>query len=242
MRYVSFTNDGFWSEWDETEVLDKWDSNVFYVYATDCGDWHKVRKAPRIWFELEIMNGESHFSHEDSSIWTFNLVMLAFFTIMLGYSVLRYLQEARREDTWLSPLGILSLAIMMEFFAIFMKLVNLTFYMYDGEGTLIFRALANINQTLSQMLVISLLLLIAYGWTITHENFTDFEILGVVACIVSTFQILLATITIVDKDELHKYHDYGGYQGFALVMARIGLYIGFVAGVIPLHSKCQKRS
>ena len=91
MKYVFFDNQGFWGDWTEERVLDKWDSNVWYVYAMDCGNWHwNDRLKPAFWVELEAFNGGSHFSHEDSGVWILNLIMLLFFSALLGFSTKSY--------------------------------------------------------------------------------------------------------------------------------------------------------
>jgi len=58
---------------------------------------------------------------------------------------------------------------------------------------------------------VTLLLLIAYGWTLTSNNPFDVEILCVVGSMVFVFHFLIATVTIIDIEEKHKYHDYGGF-------------------------------
>ncbi len=66
IRYVHMSKDGYWSEWDEYTTKDKWDSNVFHIYATDCDEeLSKIANSPKIVIELEAFNGDSHFSHED---------------------------------------------------------------------------------------------------------------------------------------------------------------------------------
>ena len=62
---VYFKGDGSLTEFVNYDVLDKYDSNVFYIYAMDCDQKFRVWTMPKILFEVVATNGGSHFSHED---------------------------------------------------------------------------------------------------------------------------------------------------------------------------------
>lgn len=91
------------------------------------------------------------------------------------------------------------------------------------------------------MVLIVLILLIAYGWTLTSENYFDPEIFCVVTSIVGVFHMMIAILTLLDKDEKHKYHDYGGITGFLIVLARMGLFVGFVVGLCKTKKMLSKK-
>lgn len=84
-------------------------------------------------------------------------------------------------------------------------------------------------------------MLIAYGWTLTTQNYFDPEIFCVVTSIIGVFHLMIAVLTIIDKDEKHKYHDYGGVQGFLIVLARIGLFAGFLIGLCKTKQHLSKK-
>lgn len=52
---------------------------------------------------------------------------------------------------------------------------------------------------------------------------------------------MIAVLTIIDKDEKHKYHDYGG-SGFLIVLARIGLFAGFLIGLCKTKQHLSRSS
>ena len=72
------------------DVLDKYDSNVYYIYAMDCDFKFRNRTLPKIWFEVTATNGGSHFSHEDQGVMSLNLISLAFLVLVLGFSIRNY--------------------------------------------------------------------------------------------------------------------------------------------------------
>ena len=157
--------------------------------------------------------------------------MFFVFVGMMGYSTVKYIQESKKEESWINPQAFLVVAVIQEFFAILFKVLDLSIYMYDGEGTVIFRAFSTINQVLSGLTIITLLMLLAYGWTLHRDNLADFEIIGVVSFVVIAFHALVGVVTVIDHEEKHKYHDYAGIQGLVLVLARFALYAAFMYGL-----------
>ena len=49
-------------------------------------------------------------------------------------------------------------------------------------------------------------------------------------------------LNILDDGAHHKYHDYGGFQGFALVCLRVFLWFIFVYGVMTSIGKISKKA
>lgn len=76
------------------QVLDNYDSNVFYVYALDCSKQFVNKEYPKIWIEVLAYNGGSHFSHEDGHVILLNCLSVAIFVFLLGFSVVSYFREA----------------------------------------------------------------------------------------------------------------------------------------------------
>ncbi len=64
--------------------------------------------------------------------------MFFVFIAMMGYSTVKYIQESKKEESWINPQAFLVVAVVQEFFAILFKVLDLSIYMYDGEGTTIF--------------------------------------------------------------------------------------------------------
>ena len=110
-----------------------YDSNVFYIYALDCNKQFSKKELPKIWFEVEALNGGSHFSHEDSHVILINLLSLCVFITLVGFSVLSYFKESKKEESYINPLGLLVIGCILEFFAIFCKLLDYFAFWYDGE-------------------------------------------------------------------------------------------------------------
>lgn len=52
----------------------------------------------------------------------------------------------------------------------------------------------------------------------------------------------MAFLTAFDDGEHHKYHDFGGFQGFALSTIRVVLYVVFIYGIIVTIKVVPKKA
>ena len=80
---------------------------------------------------------------------------------------------------------------------------------------------------LSEITFSSLLMMIAYGWTITFHDLDidgNLDIYLPIGSIVIVIHLVLAAMTYIDFDAQHKYHDYAGIQGFVLIGFKFGIF------------------
>mmetsp|Transcript_18151 Transcript_18151/g.20332 ORF Transcript_18151/g.20332 Transcript_18151/m.20332 type:complete len:221 (-) Transcript_18151:105-767(-) len=191
--------------------------------------------------EMKGFNGGEHFSQEDWGLLSINFLMLIFFVIFLGYSIYGYFKEIRREESWESPLAILIIALIFEFTHILLNVVHYSVYEFDGEGIPTFEVLSTICQVGSQFMIVTVLLLMAFGWKVTYYYLPEKDSIITFAVMSFIMHALIAGLTALDKDEHHKFHDYSGIQGLILVILRIILFGVFMFGV-NMTSKDIRRS
>lgn len=132
--------------------------------------------------------------------------------------------EIKKSEEYENPLAVLLAAIFCQFVQLLFSLVHLFIYYFDGVGMYFFDYLSTIFSVLSQVLIISLIIMLAYGWTITFSNLHEhgyfvIEIGGTVL-----IHVLIAALTFIDNGEHHKYHDFEGFQGLLLVLLRLGMF------------------
>mmetsp|Transcript_34972 Transcript_34972/g.34650 ORF Transcript_34972/g.34650 Transcript_34972/m.34650 type:complete len:96 (+) Transcript_34972:468-755(+) len=94
--------------------------------------------------EFKGFNGGEHFSQEDWGLLSMNYFMLLIFIIFLGYSVYGYFKEIKKEESWESPLGVLIIALILEFGHILFNVLHFSVYEFDGEGVPTFEVLSTI--------------------------------------------------------------------------------------------------
>ena len=138
----------------------------------------------------------------------------------------------RKDEIDNSTIGCI-FAIYMELLHIVSQTVHLVIYSYNGQGFFLLDVISTVLQMNSQIVTAGLLILIAYGWEITDtdlsKNNNKYIILGGTVWVLHTF---IGFLTAIDDGEHHKYHDYGGIQGFSVVVIRIWLYLTFLYGII----------
>ena len=231
--YVNIKGDGYWSSYDTNEFENKYRTQIYYVAAMNWnGEFHATSPwLPKIWMEVKAFNGGEHFSQEEWGVLSMNFIMLISFIIFLGYSTYGYFQEVRKEEKWESPLAIIVLALTFEFIQILFDTIHLWVYQFDGEGIPTLDILSTIFQVISQVFIVSLILLIAFGWTVTYNDLPEKETIIMFTIMSVLIHATIAGLTALDKDEYHKYHDYSGVQGFMLVFIRIVVFIIFWIGI-----------
>ena len=208
-------------------------ARVFYIGTMNChrgfhieSPWH-----PKMWMEVRAFNRGEHFSEEDWGLLTINYIMLITFIIFLFFGGYRYIMEIKKEGSWESPMGILVIALIIEFFHIIMNVMHLSVYEVDGEGLPTMDIMGTILQVISQVVIVTLLLLISFGWTLTYPHLPEKETIAAFTIMVLIIHVLVASLTLLDKDEYHKYHDYSGVQGFVLVVLRLIMFGVFIYGI-----------
>lgn len=123
-------------------------------------------------------------------------------------------REVVKNGEYETPLAVLLAAIFCEFLQLFFSLVHLLVYWYDGDGVWVSDYFSTIFSVLAQVCVISLILMIAYGWTVTFSSIKNHEQFLVVLGGTFILHVFIAALTIIDNGQAHKYHDFEGFQGF----------------------------
>jgi cytochrome b561 len=115
-------------------------------------------------------------------------------------------------------------------------------FSYNGEGLFVLYVFAVIAKIVSQVLLIWMLLMIAFGWTISYEDLRDKDIFVIILAFVIMIHMMIAGLTFIDYGESYKYHDFGGVQGFILILLRIFLWVGFCVGIVMTRKTAPKKT
>ena len=87
-----------------------------------------------------------------------------------------------------------------------------------GQGSIVLEIFARIFKIWAQVAISWLLLTIAFGWTVTFRYMEETDVYVVTAVFVAIVHLFITGLTFIDDDEYHKYHDFGGIQGFVLIV------------------------
>jgi hypothetical protein len=227
------TGISMWTRLEMTKVKIINRPQVWYILLADCeGNFHKRNpELDYIEYEMEMTNDNSHFSHEYWGVLPSTMLSLTIFSYLLGKTSLKLLKETRKNNEYDTPIVPLLLAIGCELVYLSLSTMHLLIFWYDGYGIWLFDFLSTILGTLSQALIISLIIMIAHGWTLTFDSLHEHDYFIKELGLILGAHLILAVLTMVDDGEAHKYHDFSGIQGLILVSIRVALFIFFLVKV-----------
>ncbi len=148
-------------------------------------------------------------------------------------------------ERWDSPHFLIIMGLIMHLGGHLFQIIHLWMYSANGRGIPVFDIFSLISIVLSEITFSCLLMMIGYGWTITFQELdidNNLDIYLPVGAIVIVVHLILAAMTYVDIDALHKYHDYAGYQGIILVFMKMTLFSYYTYIVVSNKEKIPKRS
>jgi Rhodopsin-like GPCR transmembrane domain len=129
--------------------------------------------------------------------------------------------------------------------AVFMHSIHLWAYSTNGYGFIVFDILGLICFMLAEIGIACLFMLFAYGWTLSFQDIdwdNNLEFYIPIGSIVLALHLVLGAMTYIDVDAYHKYHDFAGIQGFALVFIRLCLFGYYIYCFRTNKDKIPKRS
>lgn len=115
-------------------------------------------------------------------------------------------------------------------------------YYYDGSGIWIFDYFSTLFSILSQIALISLLIMMAQGWTLTFGNLAERNYFKNELGINFGIHIVIGLLTVIDNGEAHKYHDFEGFQGLLLILMRVGIFAYFLFSVQETIKQVAKKN
>ena len=244
-HHMHLRGDGEWSRIESYDIPEISKNEVLYVLISDWLETtHQIdSNLPKVDVELHMLNSDSEFSHEEYGILTLNLILLFIYLYFLASNTYSLVIKAMSNDEvdyikvgWI-------FAIYMELLHIGAQTIHLIVYSYNGLGFYILDVISTVLQMNSQIIVVGLLILIAYGWEITDADiYKDSKKYVIFGGIIWSLHTLMAYLTAFDDGEHHKYHDYSGMQGVGIIIIRICLYIAFINGVIKTHGKVPSKT
>mmetsp|Transcript_47357 Transcript_47357/g.34653 ORF Transcript_47357/g.34653 Transcript_47357/m.34653 type:complete len:276 (+) Transcript_47357:488-1315(+) len=182
---------------------------------------------------LKIRNDGHEFSEEEAGVMLLFSSALAVFLAVMGANVYRYLKDIFKYEMPESPVMVLVMSIAFQISSIVFQLVNEAIYSYNGKGFFLFEIISNVQQIASQIVMAFLLLMLAWGWTITKHKLdsNDLELALPVGGFVLLLNGVIGILLYLDNEESHKFHTYQGLQGILLCVFRLCIFGGFIFGV-----------
>jgi hypothetical protein len=194
---------------------------------------------------LTILNNDSHLSNDEDNWLIFPLMFIVGAWLVF---------HNKRDNIWGDDFDwarfLLLAGVGTNLSALFWKAVGFTIYYLNGHDYAIFDIFYLGLHSLSETVVLCLIVMIAFGWTINYLNGEDFDLYiplsTIFDFIVTMFGLLNSIVTILNKinDSDHdKYHMYDSVPGYLLIGFRFIIMIVYVFGVTMTYrnSNAKKR-
>ena len=196
---------------------------------------------PEIELYIEAINGGSQFSEEYSGILWINGIVAVLFMYFLFSSAWGYFKEIQMEEKVETPLAFLVFAILFEMGQIMCEFIHNYVYSWNGQGVWFVEMIETVLEIGAESMIISLVLLLAMGWTFSFSNILDKDTYLMIGGIGFGAKIFIGFLTYLDKGESHSYHDFSGWPGFIIVMIRLLIFGFFIMQCSKTQNTLSKK-
>ena len=224
---VDLPVNGEWSKWVTGSLSQSIRPHVWYFAAHDCSN--NLPVSTRIKFEFMASQEDgSQFSSEQTGtpfILGMQFVLYGIFTYFFAKSCRKFYVSF---DGLHPVIWTLIAAVILNLIALFLEYVHVWSYASDGQGYKALNVIGQMSEILSQVVLSSLLILIALGYTLLHSSLGNLDIVIPVIFIVGIIHLLLVGFGKVKDDASYKFSENEGMVGWLLVTLRLALLAWFL--------------
>jgi len=189
---------------------------MYYIAVFDCEDDVEKVLGSNLYsslkLELEMLANEDHFSYEKQGTILINLILLMIFIVLIVNNFRSFNKFWTLYDTSDSPLIYCLAALGLQFLGIVFTLIHEFRYRANGRGYFALDVLSTILDQLSECVMTLLVMMLANGWMTRFQKYDGDNDLYIALGFFSLFlHVLMGTLTYVDQDAHHKYHDFHGW-------------------------------
>jgi hypothetical protein len=238
---VQLPADGSWSEDISGVLSQKIRPHVWYFTFSDCND--ELKEKAKIKYELTILNSDgSHLSVEHSGLPKIYNILMLFFFIFFSANIYKLYKVFTQQDAIETTLLMVNSAVLLQFLGLLFETLHLNAFAANGKGFATLDFLSQASNLLSQLILISLLILIAEGWTIKFKQFPNPEMYMPVIAFIAFIHFLAIGLGRITDDSHYKFSDYEGFAGMSIVLMRMGLFGWFIYNVKHLYTAVGNRA
>lgn len=225
---------GEWSAWSEG-VVDQADlPKIWYFALSDCEPDVGLANFTihRVKFEFKVEQEDgSEFSIEMRWMLCANVVFLlgsSLFVCCFFKQTQAYYKSARNVHPVIITLTV---AVGLQYLAQILYTAHLVLYRRDGSGMKVLEVLSEIFSMANQVMLTTLLILIALGYTLLQSRLGELDLLVPLCFLIGVIHILLVGLGKVKDDASYVYHQNEGVIGWLLLVMRLLLYAWFLWAV-----------
>eukprot|EP00929_Paragymnodinium_shiwhaense_P064330 TRINITY_DN32215_c0_g1_i1.p1 TRINITY_DN32215_c0_g1~~TRINITY_DN32215_c0_g1_i1.p1 ORF type:complete len:447 (+),score=40.60 TRINITY_DN32215_c0_g1_i1:77-1417(+) len=226
-----------WTEWYGGKVRQSIRTHVWLFALSSCID-----RAARYTVDYEFIMLQfdgSEFSFELRYMLPVHVIVLV---VLLGFLLrfcMRWLSFRKMTGTTHPVIGVLAVAVTLQWTAQALHTIHLLRYRMDGRGAVTGEIFAEVCFQLSQVMSATLLIAIGQGYTLldmtSKKRAAAVVPTAIVVGVVHIGVVLLAKLE--GEESSDKYHAHEGLVGWVLVGIRLCLYVWFQLGSSSLRSR-----
>jgi len=234
-RSIRIPYNGEWSRYVSGTVSQRVKAHFWFFAISDCSK--TISEKHRIRVELRLTNvGDSEFSLEEKGmVYLFPLIMLVYLVALSG-NLVRLINKFKKTEDIEPSLLMLNLAIGFQFLGIVSEVLHLWVYAYNGSGIPAFDFFHQALEVLSGLIVTTMFILMATGWTLKFKDFPEPDIYIPIGLLIVLLNLLVVGLGRITEDSYYKFSDYEGIPGAILVTIRLAMWGWFFYLVRDLQS------
>ena len=217
---MTIPKDGSWSQTFKGSLGEPETPHIWFFMLADCtrqmGDLSRLR------IELTIKSGDgSELPVEMKGMKRIYYLVCLLFTLLLGRNMFKLYKHFNEEEEIEAVLMMLNIAVVFEFISMVFYILHISAYEGNGRGVGAFEFFGSAGSFICDFIMISLLLLIAQGWSITFRDFPSPELYISVMIVLGFLNFVLAAIEMSLSDAYYLFSNYEGMLGWLIFVSRL---------------------
>ncbi|CAD8046397.1 unnamed protein product [Paramecium sonneborni] len=176
-----------------------------------------------VWFYDE---GGQEFSLEEEGLLSVVFVLTIFTIIGFIYNYSIFKSELKKYGEWDYAYLFVLVVIGLEAIQNLLNFIHLIVYNLNGKGIGAFSTISEIIQVIDNYLLMILLILLAWGWSIEFLDMEDWDIYGPLAFFIAFAQALIVGLGRLVSSQTD-YHIYEGWVGYTISLIYLSLAFYF---------------
>jgi hypothetical protein len=128
---------------------------------------------------------------------------------------------------------LLRMSMVFEIVCISFKYIGFIIYAYfGGEDYSFFDFIYLFLHSISDSIILVLLLLLSYGWTVIFKSTNDFDIYVPLASILGLVNVIMTVLNKVTDGDHDKFHIYDSVPAYIMLFFKLIGYCIFIGGII----------
>ena len=239
---ISLPSTGKWSKKTGGRLIQKQNPQIYYFILADCSG-SLIGK--EIIIDFTVVNpGNNHFSIEMIGIKNSFGIALVLLLLIFGKNVWDFIQLWRKDEEITGPRIWLNAAIVDIIVSVLLEFIHLCVFEADGKGFSAFQLVSEIFALFYQLLISTLLIVVASGWTIIFTRFPKPRLYFPAIAVQVAIHLALVVFNWLYELPRHSFSKYEEWSGAVIFLFRMLMFLVFIRNLVQTsrHEDFKKTS